>query len=139
MLSYEDAMKVRGKEEALSCRRWLEAAETMMPSSFAVDAAVKMRKLQQPPMTSLELAWVYGYESSRGRNNVRYTSRGGVVYPVGRFVIVLDMDANRQTIFSGHADLINALAIHPVHCPSASYSYYSIYFMHSFAGGRACG
>ena len=51
---------------------------------------------RSPPSDSLKLAWVYGYEGVRARNNVRLSAAGDVVYHVGKVGVVLDATGNKQ-------------------------------------------
>lgn len=70
-----------------------------------------MRKLS--PDSSLSLEWVYGYESERSRNNIRYNFRGDLVYTVSKYAIVYNFDTHSQNIFTGHTEEIVCLSMHP--------------------------
>ena len=65
------------------------------------------------PEISLELSWVYGYQSEKSRNNIAYTAQGNIVYHVGRFGIVYNLFEHKQHVFTAHNHEISALAIHP--------------------------
>jgi hypothetical protein len=94
---------------------WFDTAKNMMPAEFASVALDR-----GPPSASLELTWVYGYESQRSRNNVMYDYRGRIVYPAGKYVILYSVGGNEQRVFGGHRDLVLCLAMHPKGAHAAS-------------------
>jgi len=87
---------------------WRTFTEKLEPMIYH-DAVVRML----PPETSLSLEWIYGYQSERCRNNVRYNVDGDVVYNVGRFAIVYNFSRHEQRVFTGHDEEIISLAVHP--------------------------
>ena len=66
-----------------------------------------------PPNISLHVDWIYGYQSEKSRNNVRYNYEGHVVYHISKYAIVYNFISHEQKIFTGHNDEIISLAIHP--------------------------
>ncbi|KAG7392007.1 hypothetical protein PHYPSEUDO_002713 [Phytophthora pseudosyringae] len=64
------------------------------------------------PAASLELEWVYGYNSGL-RNIVHYVSPTEAAYPAGSVVVVYDTVAHRQRFACHHSGLVQALAVHP--------------------------
>ena len=88
---------------------WVSSAILLTPLAYAHQQIPK-----QAPDTTLEPMWVYGYQSEKSRNNVRYTSRGDIVYHVSRYSIVYNIENHEQTIFTGHYNEIQCLAMHPV-------------------------
>ncbi|KAG3112607.1 Echinoderm microtubule-associated protein-like 6 [Phytophthora idaei] len=64
------------------------------------------------PAASLELEWVYGYNSDL-RNIVHYVSPAEAVYPAGSVVVVYDTVAHRQRFACHHSGLVQTLAVHP--------------------------
>jgi microtubule-associated protein-like 6 len=87
---------------------WTKSVEQLVPSSFA-NAVIP----EDCPDESIEIDWIYGYQSERSRNNVRYNHQGNLVYPVGRYVIVYSFSAHAQKIFSTHTEEVTSLAMHP--------------------------
>lgn len=89
---------------------WRGVATSLTPSAYA-----NCQVSTVAPEASLEMSWIYGYQSEKAKNNLRYTSAKGhcIVYHVGRFGIVYSFDSHKQTIFSGHRNEIISLAIHP--------------------------
>jgi hypothetical protein len=51
---------------------------------------MNIKELDQPPSQNLTLDYVYGYRSYDCRNNLKYNSKGKVVYHSGALGIVLD-------------------------------------------------
>lgn len=68
------------------------------------------------PDATAEIQWIYGYQSEKSKNNLRYTSSKGqcIVYHVGKYGIVYSFDSHKQSIFSGHQHEILCLSLHPV-------------------------
>ncbi|KAL3658491.1 hypothetical protein V7S43_016623 [Phytophthora oleae] len=64
------------------------------------------------PAASLELEWIYGYNSDL-RNIVHYVSPAETVYPAGSVVVVYDTVAHRQRFACHHSGLVQTLAVHP--------------------------
>jgi hypothetical protein len=65
----------------------------------------------QPPSQNLTLEYVYGFRSYDGRNNLKYNSKGKVVYHAGALGIVLDQKENRQDFMMSHTDDVTCLDI----------------------------
>jgi echinoderm microtubule-associated protein-like 1/2 len=99
---YEDAIQ--------SAAPWRDVASILTPSVYANATMTKVS-----PEASSEITWVYGYQSEKSKNNLRYTSAKGhcIVYHVGRFGIVYSFDSHKQSLFSGHRDEIISLSVHP--------------------------
>lgn len=95
---------------------WVSSAILLTPLAYAHQQIPK-----QAPDTTLEPVWVYGYQSEKARNNVRYTSRGDIVYHIGRYSIVYNIENHEQTIFTGHSNEIQCLAMHPVRAVGRPY------------------
>ena len=66
-----------------------------------------------PPDSTLRLNWIYGYESEKCRNSVRYTASGDVLYTCGHYIIVYDMKNHKQHYFTGHTEEVLSLCMHP--------------------------
>jgi len=78
--------------------------------SALVDPTVIPKQNKAVPDMSLMLDYVYGYESQRMRNNVRYTSTGDIVYVVATLGVVLNANSRSQNIFKFHTDAISSIA-----------------------------
>ena len=65
------------------------------------------------PNVNLYLEHVYGYNSSRSRNNLFYNSNLEVIYPVATAGIIYSKSTNTQKFFQGHEAEIISLAIDP--------------------------
>ena len=65
------------------------------------------------PNVNLYLEHVYGYNSSRSRNNLFYNSNLEVIYPVATAGIIYSKSTNTQKFFQGHRAEIISLAIDP--------------------------
>ena len=102
---------------------WAMSAGSLVPGMYT---SSKIPKLA--PDMSLELAWVYGYQAEKSKNNVRYTSVGEAVYHSGKYAITYSFDGHSQKIFTGHCDEILCLAMHPVRSPTVTRSH----VQHSF-------
>lgn len=87
---------------------WVSAAALLTPLDFAYAQLPKAA-----PGTAIEPQWVYGYQSEKSRNNVRYNALGHIVYHVSRYAIVYNIESHEQTIFTGHYNEILCLAMHP--------------------------
>ncbi|KAL4103022.1 hypothetical protein PRIC1_006759 [Phytophthora ramorum] len=93
------------KDKMLSRRPWQLAIANATPSAPpTIDARM--------PAASLELEWIYGYNSDL-RNVVHYISPAEAVYPAGGVIVVYDTVAHRQRFACHHAGLVQALAVHP--------------------------
>uniref|UniRef100_H3HAB4 Uncharacterized protein n=1 Tax=Phytophthora ramorum TaxID=164328 RepID=H3HAB4_PHYRM len=93
------------KDKMLSRRPWQLAIANATPSTPpTIDARM--------PAASLELEWIYGYNSDL-RNVVHYISPAEAVYPAGGVIVVYDTVAHRQRFACHHAGLVQALAVHP--------------------------
>ena len=104
-MSYQNNEPPNGKEGNNS---WKDAVPLLVPLQYANTEINK-----SSPEMSLELSWVYGYQSEKARNNVAYTSEGNVVYHVGRFGIVYSLMEHSQVLFTAHVHEISALAVDP--------------------------
>ena len=78
--------------------------------SALVDPTVLPKQNKSVPDMSLMLDYVYGYESQRMRNNVRYTAAGDIVYNVSTLGVVLNAVSRSQNIFKYHSDAIICMA-----------------------------
>lgn len=89
---------------------WRDISAILTPSIYANAVMTKAA-----PDASSEITWVYGYQSEKSKNNLRYTSAKGhcIVYHAGRFGIVYSFDSHKQSLFSGHQDEIISLSVHP--------------------------
>jgi hypothetical protein len=106
--------KGKGKHKSSHTVPWKDVAAVLTPSCYA---STHMTSLA--PNASAEIAWVYGYQAEKSKNNLRYTSSKGqcIVYHVGRYGVVYGFDSHKQSIFSGHQHEILCLAIHTVRPP----------------------
>lgn len=91
-----------------SSEPWHSAVPLLVPLQYA-----NSEFSNTLPEYSLQVSWVYGYQSEKARNNVYYTAFGSIVYHVGRFGVVYNMLEHSQTVFTGHEHEIIALTIHP--------------------------
>ncbi|KAE9331755.1 Echinoderm microtubule-associated protein-like 6 [Phytophthora fragariae] len=92
-------------DKMLARRPWRLAVVNATPSSPpTIDPRM--------PAASLELEWVYGFNSDL-RNIVHYVSPAEAVYPAGSVVIVYDTVAHRQRFACHHSGLVQTLAVHP--------------------------
>lgn len=92
-------------DKPLPLQAWQNVVSNAAPSAPpAVNLAL--------PAASLELDWIYGFNSSL-RNVVRYVSAAKIVYPAGAAVVVYDVLEHTQSIAVHHADRVQALAVHP--------------------------
>lgn len=66
---------------------------------------------KQPPNQTLELSYVFGYRSFDCRNNVRFDSKGRIVYHQAAIGIVLDHEKNDQSFLIEHNDDITCLDV----------------------------
>lgn len=89
---------------------WRDVVNYITPSAYT---NTKMNRFA--PDVMFEPTWIYGYQSEKSKNNVRYTSSKGhcIVYHNGRYGIVYSFDSHKQNIFSAHRNEILCLAIHP--------------------------
>lgn len=65
------------------------------------------------PAASLELEWVYGFNSDL-RDALRYISPAEVVFPAGAVVVIYDTIEHKQRFASHHSGAVQSLAVHPV-------------------------
>ena len=65
------------------------------------------------PNVNLYLEHVYGYNSTRSRNNLFYNSNLEVIYPVATAGIIYSKNTNTQKFFQGHEAEIISLATDP--------------------------
>ena len=87
---------------------WLNSVAMLTPIQYA---NTLMRKLA--PDASLNIEWVYGYQSETCRNNVYYNYQGNMVYHTGKYAIVYEFDNQKQNIYTGHNEEIWSIAMHP--------------------------
>lgn len=87
---------------------WFNASAGMTPSAYAFSVLPT-----NPPDVSLELDWVFGYQAEKSKNNLRYSRSGQIVYHTGQYALTYDFDAHKQHIFTGHAEEILCLTLHP--------------------------
>ncbi|XP_066956728.1 echinoderm microtubule-associated protein-like 6 isoform X2 [Macrobrachium rosenbergii] len=66
---------------------------------------------RRPPVGSLKLEWVFGYNGHTARNNVKTNKLGHLVYYVAGVGVVHDAGFRRQTFYTGHSDDITSLAV----------------------------
>lgn len=101
---------VRGAQVQKPTEPWLSATTMLTPIQYS---NAQLRK--SAPDTSLDIAWIYGYQAEKLRNNLRYSYKGStIIYTVGKYAVIYDFDDHSQSIFSGHSNDILSLAIHPV-------------------------
>ena len=87
---------------------WKNSVSLLIPLQYA-DTEID----RKCPEVSLDISWVYGYQSKLSSNNLVYNSQGCLVYHIGRFAIVYSLIDHCQNIFTGHTHEILCLAIHP--------------------------
>lgn len=87
---------------------WLGSVQSLMPIKYS-----GLKRQISSPDGALELEWIFGYQSEVCSNNIFYNSDGGILYNVGRYVIIYNTDDNTQKLFTGHENEISSLAIHP--------------------------
>jgi hypothetical protein len=117
---------------------WRDIVDSLLPSAYS---NTKMNKYA--PDVSIELEWVYGYQSQRSKNNLRYTAAKGhcIVYPIGRYCVLYSFDMHKQNIFAVHRDEVLSLAMHPVCIYPFVYvllPYHDIIIYALVIGGRVC-
>lgn len=66
---------------------------------------------KQPPNQTLELSYVFGYRSFDCRNNVKFDSKGRIVYHQAAIGIVLDHEKNEQSFLIQHNDDITCVDV----------------------------
>lgn len=103
--------KKMANDAVLPIAPWTAVVPFLIPSAYT---NTKINKFAPDVTPTLE--WVYGYQSEKSKNNLRYTAAKGhcIVYPVGRYCVVYSFDLHSQSIFSGHRDEVLCLASHPV-------------------------
>jgi WD40 repeat protein len=87
---------------------WMLTVASLEPFDMA-----NMTHRRKAPETSIHTSWVFGVQTGHARSNVHLTAAGDLVYFVGRFGVVFDWYRRQQRLFTGHADEISCLAIHP--------------------------
>lgn len=87
---------------------WFNSSAGLTPSDYAFSVMPR-----NPPDVSLELDWVFGYQGEKSKNNLRYSRSGQIVYHSGQYALSYDFDAHKQHIFTGHAEEILCLTLHP--------------------------
>lgn len=81
----------------------------LKPSSFK---SIK-KGINKGPSYSLEISWVYGYESQRCQGNLFYNIDGYAVYSIGKLIVVFDIEKCSQRVFTNHINIVNSMHIHP--------------------------
>ncbi|XP_020626240.1 echinoderm microtubule-associated protein-like 1 [Orbicella faveolata] len=66
-----------------------------------------------PPDSKLQLSWVYGYHGKDSYNNLHVLPSGEMLYFVATMVVIYNKTTNTQRHYTGHADDIKCLAVHP--------------------------
>jgi microtubule-associated protein-like 6 len=65
------------------------------------------------PSENIKLKYIHGYRGFDSKDNVKFTSKGDVLFHSAAVDIVLDIKSNNQSFFSSHEDDIVSLALHP--------------------------
>ncbi len=65
------------------------------------------------PNENLKLKYVHGYRGFDSKDNVKFTSKGDVLFHSAAVDILLDTHSNNQTFFTSHDEDIVSLALHP--------------------------
>lgn len=97
--------------------------------SFAQDAPIPLKPWQNVvvnaapsapptinpnlPAASLDLDWVYGFNSDF-RTVVKYISSAEIVYPAGSVVVLYNVIEHKQRFALHHSDKVQTLAVHPI-------------------------
>lgn len=66
-----------------------------------------------PPAAKLQLSWVYGYYGKDNYKNLHVLPSGEILYFVSTIVVIYNKTANSQRHYTGHADDIKCMAVHP--------------------------
>lgn len=66
-----------------------------------------------PPDAKLQLSWVYGYYGRNNSNNLHILPSGEILYFVSTMAVIYNKTANSQRHYTGHADEIKCMAVHP--------------------------
>lgn len=88
---------------------WIASVAMLTPIQYANQT---MRRL--PPDETIGIEWIHGYQGEKCRNNVHYNFQGDLVYNISKYVIVYNFSKHEQSVFSGHTDEIQCVAMHPV-------------------------
>ena len=109
-MSYEGSKEKEKEKDGLETAEvpWRTSVPLLVPLQYANTDMSKTA-----PEMSMEVSWVYGYQSEKARNNVAYTAQGSIVYHVGRFAVVYSLVEHSQVVFTVHTHEITALVMHP--------------------------
>ncbi|XP_058970636.2 77 kDa echinoderm microtubule-associated protein [Pocillopora verrucosa] len=66
-----------------------------------------------PPDSKLQLSWVYGYHGKDSYNNLHILPSGEILYFAATMVVIYNKSTNTQRHYTGHADDIKCMAVHP--------------------------
>jgi len=103
------------RDSALICgdRTNYDTASWVKPwqKNIVVPSNVNLPTKCKPPKTPI-LDCVIGYNGSY-RNNIFYTNKDKIIYPIGRNLISFDIQENNKSIFLDAEDIITCVAIHP--------------------------
>ena len=95
---------------------YVEEIKTAKISQETINENSQQGSSEQITTPSLILEHVYGSNSKYVRKNVRYTTRGNIVYTAGINGVELDPVSKKQTFFKGyHCDEILSMAIFHAH------------------------
>ncbi|XP_048581146.1 echinoderm microtubule-associated protein-like 4 isoform X2 [Nematostella vectensis] len=64
-----------------------------------------------PPDAKPQLDWVYGYQGTQ--HNLHVLPSGEILYFISRIVVIYNKKSNIQRHYTGHADDIKCMAVHP--------------------------
>lgn len=90
-------------DESMAIKPWKGAVKAVTPKDKSFDP--------RPPGRNLVLDWVYGYQAQISRNNLRYNSQGGIIYPAAALGVIYDQGKHAQDFFKGHDDDVICLAV----------------------------
>ncbi len=65
------------------------------------------------PNENIKLKYIHGYRGFDSKDNVKFTSKGDVLFHSAAVDILLDVQSNNQTFFTSHDEDIVSLALHP--------------------------
>ena len=90
-------------DEAGSTPSWVRTVDYMAPQNF------EPPDMSNPPSTNLDIGYVYGYRCYDTRDNLRYNSKGEIVYHTAGCGIVLNQHKNTMRVTTVHNDDISCL------------------------------
>ena len=67
----------------------------------------------EAPKEGLKLKYIHGYRGFDTKDNVKFTSTGNIIFHSAAADIVMNVNDNTQTFFTGHDEDIVSLSIHP--------------------------